>query len=95
MAESQAYSYAELRVFQICNGTFHFVSPGIISHLYISQKATNLPSKILHYHCFQFLLGRLIHRKKMKNKGYARFFFFFGGGGRQMFKWRMEHDPLL
>ena len=48
MAESQAYSYAELRVFQICNGTFHFVSPGIISDLYISQKATNLPSKILH-----------------------------------------------
>ena len=48
MAESQAYSNAELRVFQICNGTFHFVSPGIIIHLDISHNAPNLPPKILH-----------------------------------------------
>ena len=82
MAESQAYSYAELRVFQICNGTFHFVSPGIISHLYISQKATNLPSKILHQHCFQFLLGRLIHRKKKNEKQrLCKVFLFLGAGG--------------
>ena len=34
------------------------------------------PIKILHKHCFQFLLGQLQYPGEMKNKGYAK----FGGG---------------
>ena len=45
MAESQANSHAALPVFQICNGTFSFVSPGMISPLHISHNAPNSPPK--------------------------------------------------
>ena len=40
-----------------------------------------LSSKILHNHCFQFLLGITVVPRKIKHSSYA-FFFFFGGGGR-------------
>ena len=31
------------------------------------------PQKILHKHCFPFLLGRLLYPGEMKNIGYAKF----------------------
>ena len=46
----------------------------IIRHLHISHNAPYLASQILHKHCFQFLLGRLLYPGEMKNKGW-------GGGG--------------
>ena len=36
------------------------------------------PQKILHKHCFPFLLGRLLYPGEMKNIGYAK----FGVGGK-------------
>ena len=49
----------------------------VIRHLPISHNAPCLPPKILHKHCFQFLLGRLCYPGEVKNKRYAK----FGGGG--------------
>ena len=37
------------------------------------------PPKISQKHCFQFILGRLLYPREMKNKGYAK----FGGGGEE------------
>ena len=51
----------------------------LIRHFHISHNAPYLPPKILHKHCFQFLLGRLWYPGEMKNKGYARIG--VGGGG--------------
>ena len=45
-----------------------------IRHFHISHNVPYLPPKILHKHCFLFLLGR---PGEIKNKGYAK----FGGGG--------------
>ena len=53
-----------------------------IRHLHISHNAPYLASQILHKHCFQFLIGRLLYPGEMKNKGHAIFFFFGGGGGQ-------------
>ena len=33
----------------------------------------NCPPKILHKHCFQFPLGRLLYPVELKNKGYEKF----------------------
>ena len=44
-----------------------------VRHLLISHNAPYLPFKILHKHCFQFLLGRLYYPGELKNKGYAKF----------------------
>ena len=54
------------------------------------------PIKILHKHCFQFLLGRLQYPGEMKNKGYAKFG--GGGGGKcgalwEMWKWHIGRLP--
>ena len=54
----------------------------LINHLNITHNAPYLLPKILHKHCFQFLLGRLLWTGEMKNKGYAIFFLGGGGGGR-------------
>ena len=48
-------------------------SKDVIRHLHISHKAPYLPPRILHKHCFKFLLGRLKNPGEMKNKGYAKF----------------------
>ena len=45
-----------------------------IRYLHISHNAPYLPPKIVQKHCFQFLLGRLLHPGEMKNKGYAKFY---------------------
>ena len=42
-------------------------------HLHISHNASFLPPKILHKHCYQFLLGRLLYPGEIKNKGYAKY----------------------
>ena len=44
----------------------------LIRHCHISHNASYLSPNILHKHCFQFLLGRLLYPGEMKNKGYAK-----------------------
>ena len=42
----------------ICNLTNFYVTQ-VLRHLHVSHNAPYLPPKILHKHCFQFLLGQL------------------------------------
>ena len=72
----EKYCFCRLKLSQRCCGlklahwgTWQF----IIRHLHISQNTPCLPSKILHKHCCQFLLGPLQYPGEMKNKGYAKF----------------------
>ena len=49
-------------------------------YLHLSHTAPYLPPKILHKHCFQFLLGWLYEKTKVLHN----FFVFFGGGGNKV-----------
>ena len=53
-------------------------------HFHLSHNAPYLLPKILHKHCFQFLLGRLQYPGETKNKGYAEIWSGVGGGGANM-----------
>ena len=44
-----------------------------IRHLHISHNAPYLPPKILHKHCFSFLLGITAVPREIENNAYARF----------------------
>ena len=44
-----------------------------IRHFHISNSTLCLPLKILHYHCFQFLLGLAIAPREIENSAYAQF----------------------
>ena len=63
------------RVRILHQATFVYLISGPIGirHLHISHNTPCLPPKILHKHCFQFLLGRLKHPGELKNRGYAKF----------------------
>ena len=58
-----------------------------LRHLQMTHAAPYLRRKILHKHCFQFLLGRLWYPGEMKNKGYAKFW-----GVWETCKWRMRES---
>ena len=40
----------------------------------------HLAPKILHNHCFQFLLSITVIPREIEHNGYAKFFFWGGGG---------------
>ena len=46
---------------------------GVIRHFHIAHNRLCLPPKILHTHCFKFLLGRLYVSREIRNKAYAKF----------------------
>ena len=56
------------------------LSFAFIRLLHISHNAPYLSPKILHKHCFQFLLGRLQYPQERKNEDNA---ICWGGGGRK------------
>ena len=58
------------------NVRFHFrhrIMLPFVSHFHILHNALCLPSKILHKHCFQFLLGLTIIPREIENSAYAKF----------------------
>ena len=59
----------------IFNNPFHFTP---------LKAATNSPfsppPQILHFHCFQFLMGITVVPKEIKENSYAKLFFLGGGG---------------
>ena len=68
--------FEELKRVRILHqATFVYLISGPIGirHLHISHNTPCLPPKILHKHCFQFLVGRLKHPGELKNRGYAKF----------------------
>ena len=71
MAESQANSRAALPVFQICNGTFSFVSPGMLA-LCTSPIMHLIPPQNFALALFSTSLGTAaiihVHKKKKKRK---------------------------
>ena len=48
-----------------------------IHHFHIDHNAPCLPSRILHNHCFQFLLRNTVVPREIEDNCYARFFFFW------------------
>ena len=59
-----------------------------IHYFHIDHNAPCLPPKILHNHCFQFLLGITVVPREIQDNGYAKF---EGGvgGGKQSALWSM------
>ena len=53
----------------------------MIHHFNIDHNAPCLPLKILHNHCFQFLLGFTVIPREIEDNGYAKLWGWGGGGG--------------
>ena len=78
-----AYIYVFVPFFLVLCCLLFFVT----HHFHIDHNASCLPSKILHNHCLQFLLGITVVPREIEDNGYAKF---WGRGGKQGALWSIH-----
>ena len=72
---------------------YHTYFTFTIRYFRIAQNTLCLPPKILHKHCFQFLLGMTTIPRKIENN--AKYALFWGGGGWGQTKCIMGNLKIL